>query len=316
MKYVMANQVQNLIEYSEALGTAPWGGAALITADADHGVADTDSTADQVEDDDAAVAEYLSQAYTLTDSAIFHTFSIYIQRDAIPNTTRHCAINVSFSGSTTEDNYMYFDTSNGEIDGSSDSGSAVEAVIGSDGTNWWRFSLAAKSADAGNTTLTVYVYPAHGASYSVNVATLGSIICWGAQLVKGSVPGPYVKTTSAADIGLDTAMVAVEVTPEWNIKEKGKKIESRNRTLDGSEFVYKWGDYNVIDAPVSFVNSSARYQLNDWWLNNTELVWLKIDYERIADVTSCRIINKSTPISGYVKPYEAFSKGKIEIGTY
>ena len=105
----------------------------------------------------------------------------------------------------------------------------------------------------------------------------------------------------------------VDIDPDYNFKEKDSKVESRHRSRDGSEFVYKWGDIQIINMGVSFVNSSFRAQVNSWWGGNVDLLWME---EGGSDVTSVHIINKTKPVDQFIKPYDTLFKGKIELGTY
>ena len=105
----------------------------------------------------------------------------------------------------------------------------------------------------------------------------------------------------------------VDVDPEWDYKEASEKVESRHRTRDGSEFVYKWGDIGNIQFTVSFVDSSFRAQVNSWWGGNQALLWME---EGGSDVTSVYLVNRTKPIDQFVRPYDDLFKGKIELGTY
>jgi len=105
----------------------------------------------------------------------------------------------------------------------------------------------------------------------------------------------------------------VDVYPEYDFDDSEKKIESRHRTRDGSEFVYKWSEYSVIKMSVMYVNSAFKSQVNEWWSNNTNLLWMETGG---TDVTSVRLTNTTKPISKVIKPYYDLFQGKIELGTY
>jgi len=105
----------------------------------------------------------------------------------------------------------------------------------------------------------------------------------------------------------------VDVHPEWNYAEKSKKVESRHRARDGSEYVYKWGDIELITFEIKFVNSSFKAQVNSWWGGNVDLLWME---EGGTAVSSVHIISKTKPISGLQRPYINLFKGKIELGSY
>lgn len=105
----------------------------------------------------------------------------------------------------------------------------------------------------------------------------------------------------------------VDVEPEYNYKEESQKIESRHRTRDGSQYVYKWGDYTRIKFGVTYVDSSFRCQVNSWWGANQPLLWME---EGGTDVTSVYLANKRTPVSGIMRPYDDLFKGMLELETY
>lgn len=105
----------------------------------------------------------------------------------------------------------------------------------------------------------------------------------------------------------------VDVNPEWGMKESGQKVESRHRTRDGSELVYKWGDVTLLDVPVMHVNSSFRAQVNSWWGGNVDLLWME---EGGTEITSVHIVNSTKPIDSFVRPYNDKFKGVIKLGTY
>lgn len=105
----------------------------------------------------------------------------------------------------------------------------------------------------------------------------------------------------------------VDVTPEFNFEESGEKIESRHRTRDGGELVYKWGFFDTIKFDIRFVDSAFKSIVNDWWSTNQNLLWMETGG---TAVTSVHITNKKKPISQFQRPYNDLFNGKIELGTY
>lgn len=105
----------------------------------------------------------------------------------------------------------------------------------------------------------------------------------------------------------------VSLDPEWDYDDSAKKIENRHRTRSAAEYVYKWGEYGVRKFSVMYVSSATAAIVNSWWSSNTDLLFMR---EGDADVTSCRLMNGSKPISKKVKPYDDQWRGKIELGTY
>ena len=73
---------------------------------------------------------------------------------------------------------------------------------------------------------------------------------------------------------LTDGITDLTIEPEYDFKDSGSKVESRHRTRDGSEFVYKWGSFDTIEFSVKYVLQAFKTTVNDWWLANTDLVWL------------------------------------------
>jgi len=64
---------------------------------------------------------------------------------------------------------------------------------------------------------------------------------------------------------------------------------------------------------VNYVNSSFNAIVNSWWDTNTNLLFMK---QGETQVYSVRLSNRSSPIDGFVKPYDDLFKGIINLGTY
>ncbi len=105
----------------------------------------------------------------------------------------------------------------------------------------------------------------------------------------------------------------VSFSPEYDFIDSSKKIESRHRTRDGSEFVYKWADQEQISFSLEYVNSSDKSVINNFWRNNTDLTLYN---SNDASVFSCYITNKSLPIGQLNKPYNNLFKGKLKLEAY
>jgi len=105
----------------------------------------------------------------------------------------------------------------------------------------------------------------------------------------------------------------VSLDPEWDYDDSAKKIENRHRTRTGAEYVYKWAEFRTIKFGLMFVSSATQAIVNSWWSSNTDLLFMR---EGDIDITSCRIMNNSKPISKKVKPYDDQWRGAIELGTY
>ena len=105
----------------------------------------------------------------------------------------------------------------------------------------------------------------------------------------------------------------VSLYPNWDYKESDRKIENRHRTRSGRMYVYKWAQYKQIKFSVEHVDSATMCAVNSWWGGNENLLF-KLDGS--ADITSCRLVNKSKPIGKRVEPYLDEYKGVILLETY
>jgi len=105
----------------------------------------------------------------------------------------------------------------------------------------------------------------------------------------------------------------VIMNPEYSFVEDVVKIENRFRSRDGSEYVYKWSDYDKWKIPVLYVNSSFKAVVNSWWRSNTDLL---LKSESASAVYSVHLTNKGYPITQAVKPYDTLFKGIIEVEVY
>ena len=105
----------------------------------------------------------------------------------------------------------------------------------------------------------------------------------------------------------------VTVEPEWNYKERDRKIETRNRARSGALYIYTWAEFKRIKMNVLYVDSSFKSIVNSYWSSNAELLWME---EGSSVVSSVQIVNKELPIGLFIKPYNNLFKGLIELETY
>jgi len=311
MSFILYTNIQNLLVWSEDFLQTEWTviGAPVRTSNFDI-APNGESTATKIEDTTAITTAVVKQVVTQNNDT--YTASVYIKKDTTPRTTRFCAISIQFEGSTVEASTLNLDTSTGEFDiNEFTPGLALSTKVELIG-NYYRLSITAKTLDTNNTTMTLLLFPAAGASadFTSSSSALGSFIVWGAQISNTSSTIKYQKTTITANVA-DADVL--EVTPEFSMEEGGEKIEARHRTRDGSEFVYKWGEFSTIKIDVRFVNSNFKSKVNEWWSSNTELLFSEFDG---FDVTSVHITNKKKPINKFQRPYIDLFNGKIELGTY
>lgn len=98
--------------------------------------------------------------------------------------------------------------------------------------------------------------------------------------------------------------------PLPNFKDGGKKKEAVERARGGKQFRYKFHDTLTWELPVTLVDSSFRYTLNNWFENNTVIQFLP-DYT--TDIYTVYVTNSKKPISKFVVPYDTLFKGVIKL---
>lgn len=106
---------------------------------------------------------------------------------------------------------------------------------------------------------------------------------------------------------------SVEIEPDYQSSEQDSKIEDVHRTRSGGRYHYKWGDYFRRMYSVSFVDSAFKSRVNDWWNENTALLFME---DGSTQVHSVRIVNIAQPIGGYIAPYDDLFTGTIELESY
>ena len=155
---------QNLLQYSEQLGTAPWSAQGSMTITANQATApDGTLTAEQAV---ATGSASLLQAVTVVPGATY-TFSFWAKNN----------------GGSIASYRAYDNTNSAEIVAQTSYFSQIN------GSTWTRVSF---TFTAPARCISALVYP-----MSVP-ATGGNVFLWGAQLVQANWPGPYIQTTASA----------------------------------------------------------------------------------------------------------------------
>lgn len=105
----------------------------------------------------------------------------------------------------------------------------------------------------------------------------------------------------------------VEITPEYDYAEGDEKMEDVDRSKSGKRYAYKYGDYKRWEFTVMYVSSADAHQLNQWWLDSTNLIFTESGSGVENSVT---ITNSRKPIAERVEPYHDLFQGKIELEEY
>jgi hypothetical protein len=307
---------ENILLWSEEFDNSGWYktsiGTYSLSVNAYTAPNSTD-TGDIISDVGSAVATYFHQIFPMSYDAIY-TFSLFVRKDGIGQATRHFEYGIDFSGGTYRGNRARFDTDTGELVLSNSPSDNVSAAVVDYDDNWWRVSLSAQDAAAdANTSLVPLFYPAKGTDLgATDVTVTGSVTLWGAQLSVTSGTITYAKSVGSPIHG---PFAEVELMPEWNYKEPSGKVESRQRSRTGREYVYKRGDFDAVTFDVTHVNSQVMSQVNSWWAGNTPLAYYDADESELLSM-SCHLTNSNTPIGKIVRPYTNLFKGEIMLGTY
>ena len=112
-----------------------------------------------------------------------------------------------------------------------------------------------------------------------------------------------------------TSGTAIQLYPEYDYAKKVIKNESNLRTKTGRQYIYQWGTYTEFKFSVEWVTAANAAIVNSWYQSNTELR-LFITSSTATEVNSVRIQGKESPLAEYMKPYDNYYKGKLELTTY
>jgi hypothetical protein len=172
----------NLLTYSEEFDNSDWNknGSYTITPNA-IAAPNGSITADLIDDTDTANYRfYIDQQHAINDDSSIKTFSIYLKE----GTALETEIHFIYNGGTALSPRSKVTWSNHTVD---------NGILESVGDGWYRLVFSQANNSSGNTTVITRLFPA-----SIPSSKTGSVYAWGAQLVEGSEPGHYVKTTSTS----------------------------------------------------------------------------------------------------------------------
>jgi len=105
----------------------------------------------------------------------------------------------------------------------------------------------------------------------------------------------------------------VDLYPDWDMTDETTKVEDKHRTRSGALYTYKWGEFFRKKFGLTDVTSSDAALINSWWNTNTDLLFTQ---DSGTTVSSVHIMNKKTPLGGFMEPYDDLYKGKIELEGY
>lgn len=254
------------LQSEDAQTTWVEGGIGVVTA-TNTTAPDGTATADTLTDNAAGSSENISQAITITSDSTWWCFSTFIKKDS--DQTRFPAILVSFSGGTSRNWYGWLNTQTGATQGTSDTGYTGQ-VGAIDAGDYWRLWAAIQNNGTGNTTVTVYIYPAAGSTIGTFATSAqGSAIVWGHQLENLPLPSSYIKTTTVSVIrgadhcavwsphnylkyGRDLTQNATTDTGKW-VRSSGLTVAKDATVGDGTAF----GDTLTLAAASDYIYQSV-----------------------------------------------------------
>jgi len=270
---LIEEQRTNLLTYSEDFSNAAWSAISAKNVVSNSAVApDGTTTADTLSDNSSVAFEGIQQGTTVAVGTQTYTASCYV-RKTTGGTSATFGFNMSITGGTTVGISPRLNTDTGVAIGGS--GSVQDAG------NYWRLSASVTNNNtAGNTNLSLSIYPATGAHNSGTdvVTATGSAIVWGAQLEAGSFATSYIGTVaSQVTRAADNASMLGDNFATWYRQDQGTLViqatpnavpaDVRFASIDDGTSINRimiWG---------SSTSSSVRYEVISGGVNQVALTF-------------------------------------------
>ena len=104
---------------------------------------------------------------------------------------------------------------------------------------------------------------------------------------------------------LHDGTITVSLDINWEFIQKQTNIANSHRTIGGRESNYLWGSFQNFEVLISNVPSSDAAQMNEWWMDSTQLIFV---YEGRTSVTAATSVDvfltsQSQPFMSLSPPY-------------
>ena len=173
----------NLVTYSEQFDNAAWTKSNVSVTANNVTAPDGTATADTITDTSGVSEGYVEQSFTVPNDSATYTVSIFARQGTAD--TSDLFARLSGGSTVTAEVLVPWATASGY-----GIGTTLTLTPMADG--WYRISFPITNNASGNVTCILRYYP------SLPRASTASSEVWGAQVVAGTEPGPYIATTTVA----------------------------------------------------------------------------------------------------------------------
>jgi len=118
-------------------------------------------------------------------------------------------------------------------------------------------------------------------------------------------------SVNSYSVYLTDSFTQVDLSIGFGYEENDLLLSMRSISKEGRRYDFVRGKLKKRKLPLMFVSSLDRNIINDWWSENTKIMFVKN-----TEVLSCTIVNRSSPLGKVDEPYEKEFSGIIELEGY